>query len=254
MPPPEAPKALGPDDKNPDPGATRQITTDFDWLVYADATFAGLSILVPIPFVDALLEEFFRRRMPRDIARRRGRALPLAAIREVNRRRGSGCLSGCVTLPLELIVYVLRNLYRTVLYFLSVVDASNNLSHYWHRAFLLDYMIGRGHLDTADRAVIASLALHRVLETTETSPMVNLAQQVIETARHQIRGLMRTIFRFIRRKEETEDLKKKRQTIADQWAEFHDYLLALAGRYDTAYETIKRERELAAAATNTPKS
>lgn len=234
--------------------ASRRVPTDFDWLIYADATFAGLAILIPIPFVDALLEEIFRRRMPRDIARRRGRTLPLAAIREVNRRRSRGCLSGCALLPLELFVYILRNLYRTVVYVLSVVDASNNLSHYWHRAFLLDYMIGRGHLDTVDRAAVASEALHRVLESTETSPMINLAQQIIETASHQIRGLLRAIYRFIRRKEETAEFKKKRQTIADQWGEFHDYLIELAGRYDAVYESIRRERETAAVLQSTTTS
>jgi hypothetical protein len=46
-----------------------EIATDFDWLVYADATFAGLAILLPFPFVDSWLEGYFRRRMPGDITR-----------------------------------------------------------------------------------------------------------------------------------------------------------------------------------------
>lgn len=230
----------------------RRVTTDFDWLIYADATFAGLAVLIPIPFIDSLLEEYFRRRMPRDIARRRGRTLSPAVTRIINRRRNEGCLAGCLMLPLELVIYLLRSLYRTVVYVLSVVDASNNLSLYWHRAFLLDYLIGRGHLDSPDQATTASEALHRVLQSTETSPMVNLAQQLIETARHQIRGLLRAIFRFVRRREETAEFKRRRQTIADQWAEFHDYLIALADRYDAAYKAVRRERELAAQQTPQP--
>lgn len=232
--------------------AARRVTTDFDWVIYADGTFAGLAILIPFPFVDALLEEYFRRRMPRDIARRRGRTLSPAVMRVINRRRREGCLSGCLMMPVELVIYVLRNLYRTVVYVLSVVDASNKLSLYWHRAFLLDYLIGRGHLDNLDRAATASEALHRVLQNTETSPMVNLAQQIIETARHQIRGLLRAIYRFVRRREETAEFKRRRQTIADQWAEFHDYLIDLAGRYDAAYEAVRREQELAAQQAQTP--
>jgi len=226
--------------------AGRRVTTDFDWIIYADATFAGLAILIPIPFVDALLEEYFRRRMPRDIARRRGRTLSPAVMRVINRRGRAGCLAGCLMMPVDLILYVLRNLYRTVVYVLSVVDAGNKLSLYWHRAFLLDYLIGRGHLDNLEQATTASDALQRVLQNTATSPMVNLAQQLIETARHQIRGLLRAIFRFVRRREETAEFKRRRQTIADQWAEFHDYLIALADRYDAAYEAVRRERELAA--------
>lgn len=244
--PPSAPRPAKPAPEG------RRVNTDFDWLIYADATFAGLAILIPIPFVDALLEEYFRRRMPRDIARRRGRTLSPAVLRTINRRRREGCLAGCLMMPLDLIIYVLRNLYRTVVYVLSVVDASNKLSLYWHRAFLLDYLIGRGHLDSLAQAAPAAEALHRVLNSTETSPMINLAQQIIETARHQIRGLLRAIFRFVRRREETAEFKRRRQTIADQWAEFHDYLIELAGRYDAAYETVRREQELAAQQTSTP--
>jgi hypothetical protein len=232
--------------------APKRILTDFDWVVYADATFAGLSILIPIPFVDALLEEYFRRRMPRDIARRRGRALSPAVLRLVNRRRGKGFLAGCLMLPVDLIIYVLRNLYRTVLYFLSVVDASEKLSYYWHRAFLLDYSVGRGHLDNVERAAIASQTIHRVLETTQTSPMINLASQIIETARSQIRGLLRAIIRFVRRQEETQGVKNTRNTIAAQWAEFHDYLVELAGRYDAAYAGIELEQAAAKAPGSSP--
>lgn len=227
----------------------REVLTEFDWLVYADATFAGLAILIPIPFVDALLEEFFRRRMPRDIARRRGRTLSPAVLRVINRRRGDGCLSGCLMLPLQLIIYVLRNLYRTVVYVLSVYDASEKLSYYWHRAFLLNYVIGRGHLDDVARATIAAQAMHRALETTQTSPMLNLAGEVIEFARHRLRGLVRTIYRFVRRKEETAEVKRTRTTIAEQWAEFRDYLIELAARYDAMYSAVKLEMETAAAAT-----
>lgn len=238
--PPDAPR---PDRPTP---AGRRVNTEFDWLIYADATFAGLAILIPIPFVDALLETYFRRRMARDIARRRGRTLSPAVLRLINRQRREGCLAGCLMMPLDLIVYVLRNLYRTVVYVLSVVDASNKLSLYWHRAFLLDYAIGRGHLDNVDQAAPAAEALHRVLQNTETSPMVNVAQQLIETARHQIRGLLRAIYRFVRRREETAEFKRRRQTIADQWAEFHDYLVGLADRYDAAYDAARREQERAA--------
>lgn len=232
------------------PAGPDQIATEFDWLVYADATFAGLAILIPIPFVDSLLEEYFRRRMPRDIARRRGRTLSPAVLREINRRRGDGCLAGCFMLPLQLIIYVLRNLYRTVVYVLTVYDASERLSHYWHRAFLLNYMVGRGHLDDAARASMAAEALQRTLDTTQTSPLLNLASEVIETARNQIRGLLRAIYRFVRRREETAAMKQTRTTVAEHWAEFRDYLIELAGRYETTYAAVRREREAAARQTS----
>lgn len=226
--------------------AAHEIATDFDWLVYADATFAGLAILLPFPFVDSWLESYFRRRMPGDIARRRGRALPRAAIREVNRARGEGLLRGCLLWPFEQVIYLIRNMYRTLVYVFTVVDATDKLSHYWHRAFLLDYMILRGHLDTVEQAAVAGEALRRVLHTTETSPVRNLAEEIINFAGTHVRGLIRSTVRFLRRQEETAEFKRKRQTIAERWGEFHDYFVELAGRYEKTLADVTRERQAAA--------
>lgn len=138
----------------------RRVPTEFDWLIYADATFAGLALLLPIPFVDGLIESYFRRRMPRDIARRRGRALPSQSIRAVNRQREK-FWSGCLLWPVQAVAYLIRNIWRTMVYVLTIYDTSEKLSYYWHRAFLLDYAIGRGDLDRPARAELAAAALHQ---------------------------------------------------------------------------------------------
>jgi len=235
------------------PGAaqpTGRVPTEFDWLIYADATFAGLSLLLPIPFVDSILEEYFRRRMPRVIARRRGRVLPHASIAAVNRTRAAWW-PGCLAWPVRAVVYLIRNLWRTIVYFLTVYDASEKLSYYWHRAFLLDYMILRGDLDRPARAAVAAVALQRVLETTQTSPLRNLAGELVEQARTRIGALMRTIFRGARR-QDTEEVSRTRRTLAARWAEFRDYLTELAGRYDAVFAGIEREQAAAVATGQEP--
>lgn len=216
------------------------IPTDFDWLIYADATFAGLSLLLPIPFVDSLLETYFRRRMPGDIARRRGRVLPVQSIRAVNRRRGAWW-PGCLLWPGQAVVYLIRNLWRTLVYILTVYDTSEKLSTYWHRAFLLDYAIGRGDLDQPARAELAAAALHRVLATTQTSPLLNLAREIVEQARSRIGALARAIFRGARR-QKTPEAKQTATLLAARWAEFRDYLIELAGRYDAALVELERAK------------
>ena len=225
-----------------------RVPTEFDWLIYADATFAGLALLLPIPFVDAIIEEYFRRRMPRDIASRRGRALPLQSIHAVNRTR-SGCWPGCLTWPVKAFVYLIRNLWRTIVYVLTVYDTSEKLSYYWHRAFLLDYMILSGDLDRPGHAPAAAEALHRVLETTQTSPLLNLAGEIVEQARKRIGALARAIFRGARR-EKTEETKRTASVLAEHWAEFQDYLTDLAIQYDATLATVEREHAAAAALKN----
>ena len=216
------------------------IPTDFDWLIYADATFAGLSLLLPIPFVDGLLETYFRRRMPGDIARRRGRALPVRSIRAVNRQRATWW-PGCLLWPGQAVVYLIRNLWRTLVYILTVYDTSEKLSYYWHRAFLLDYAIGRGDLDRPARAELAAVALHRVLETTQTSPLLNLAREIVQSARSRIGALARAIFRGARR-QKTAEARQTANLLAEHWAEFRDYLIELAGRYDAALAEVEQAK------------
>ena len=65
-------------------------------------------------------------------------------------------------------------------------------------------------------------------------------------ARH-VRGLPRAVVRFLRRKEQTAEFRRERQTIATRWAEFHDYFVDLAATYEKTYALVKRERELATA-------
>jgi hypothetical protein len=38
--------------------------SEFTWAIYGDATLAGLSALLPIPILDDVIEQRFRRRMP----------------------------------------------------------------------------------------------------------------------------------------------------------------------------------------------
>jgi hypothetical protein len=201
-----------------------------------------LSLLLPIPFVDSLLEAYFRRRMPRDIARRRGRALPLQSIRAVNRQRASWW-PGCLLWPGQAVVYLIRNLWRTLVYVLTVYDTSEKLSYYWHRAFLLDYAIGRGDLDRPAQAELAAVALHRVLATTQTSPLLNLAREIVQSARRRIGALMRAIFRGARR-QKTAEARQTANVLAEHWAEFRDYLIELAGRYDVALAELEQAKAI----------
>lgn len=50
--------------------------TAFNWAIYAGATLAGLSVLIPLPLLDVAFEQLFRRRMPGSIARARSRQIP----------------------------------------------------------------------------------------------------------------------------------------------------------------------------------
>ncbi|MFO7682058.1 MAG: hypothetical protein R6X34_18595 [Chloroflexota bacterium] len=215
-----------------------QKSAQFDWVVYSDATFAGLSILIPVPLVDVAFEQFFKRRMPRAIARRNGLTLPPRVLLELNRGRFS-CLQSCLMAPVLLTLLLLKRLFRTIFYFLTIKEASDLLSLYWHRAFLLDYMCQVGYLRDEETAVIAAEALREVLDTITTSPLTQLAKQVIALPHHILRSLRR-----MRRGQTDEQLEKARSLMARTWESFGDYFVDVAAQYDETFKQVRLAQEM----------
>jgi hypothetical protein len=215
------------------------VPQEFDWVVYADATAAGLAVLIPIPILDWTLEQYFRRRMSGVIARRNGRRITPAIRRALNKSAG-GFWPGCLMWPVQLALYLLKNIYRTLVYILSIKDATDNLSYYWHRAFLIDYMARRGDLDQLARAEIGGRAMNQVLGSITTSPLTGLAQKIVQRGRVTIRQALRVLFRWRWRQEEPAPITRSREELAARWTALYDYFAGIARRYDEAYASIER--------------
>lgn len=219
---------------------TETPRTKFDWAVYADATFAGLSILLPIPLLDWAFEWFFRRRMPRTIAWRHGRFLKPEVVRELNRGE-SACLQSCLLWPLILTFEFLKRLSRKILYFLTVKEASDQLSYYWHRAFLLEHILLNGYVDEGKSVTLATTALNEVLDSITISPLAQLARQIVTIPSHLFRTLRRA-----RRGQEDETVAETKSRMARTWDNFSDYFVALAAQYDETYHRIETQQQMLA--------
>jgi hypothetical protein len=211
---------------------------EFDWAIYADATFAGLSVLIPIPLVDMIFEWYFRQRIGPVIGRRNGRPLSSAVIQQLN--KGDGCLAGCIAWPFKLFFEVLKRISRKILYFLTVKEAADQLSYYWHRAFLLNYMVGRGYLENSVESQAAIDALDEVLDQPDISPLNQLAGSVVSGVSHIFRTLRRA-----RGGEEDEVVKDTRREMASKWSDFSAYFGALTAEYEQIYQELKDSEQLA---------
>ena len=218
--------------------------TDFDWAVYADATFAGLSLLIPIPLLDLAFESYFRRRMLKTIARRRNCRLQPQAVTQLN-RGDRDCLQSCLAWPIILLYQFLKQLSRKILYFLTVKEAIDQLNYYWHRAFLLDHMMLMQCLDDADSASSARIALDEVLDHVAASPLRQLAQQVVSVPSRVFRTLRR-----VRRGREDETVQQTRSVMARTWGNFSDYFEALAAQFEQTYWEVEARRAAEAAQTD----
>jgi hypothetical protein len=203
-------------------------TTDFDWSRYADATLAGLSVLIPIPFVDDAFENFFRGRIPGAVARSRGRTLS-GEVRAVLEEEDAAGRGGCAALPLRLVVGLFKRLSRKLLYFLTVKQATDRLSYYWYRAFLMDHMLASGHLDSTDSARVAHQAMEELLATTG-GPLSRVAGQMVTQMRNVWPALRRA-----RRGEEADEVRQTRNLLERRWNELAEHLGAVAARYDEVY-------------------
>jgi len=205
--------------------------TVFDWRIYAEATCAGLTPLVPIPFVDIALEAVFRRRMPGTIATVRSRTLAKGSAIALG--RGTGTLvsvEGCLRIPFTVLRYVLRRIWRKLIYVFAIADAAKLVSEYWHRAYLLDHLIRAGHAAPGVDWPRSAEVFAAVLRDTDVSPLTDLAKQTVSNA-HRVARLLRRA-RHSDTATETESLSG---ILRSNWDAAEAALMDTAVRYNQAY-------------------
>jgi hypothetical protein len=197
----------------------------FDWRAYADATCAGLSALIPLPGLDLMLELVFRRRMPAAIARSRGVELPVDVRRELG-RSGESLLSmrGCLVLPLFLIGWLIRRISRKIVYILTIKQAAQQLSAYWHRAYLVDYLVRKGYAGPQGMPEAVAEAFHQTLREADTDSLRGLARQVVASARRVTSTLIRA-----RRGRAAEAAVEQEAMLSGHWSQIEGSLQLTAG-------------------------
>jgi len=205
--------------------------TAFDWRIYADATCAGLTALLPIPFVDLAFEAYFRRRMPATVAEVRHRESAEGARRRLGRGRGRlVSLEGCLSIPLGVMRYVLRKLWRKVIYVFAIADAASLVSAYWHRAYLLDHIISAGHTGSDVDWRRSAAVFEKVLQETDTGPLMGLARQTVSSAHRVLRLLVGA-----RRRGAAEETESLSTILGAHWDAAESSLVQVARRYNEEY-------------------
>jgi hypothetical protein len=183
--------------------------------------------------------------MPTAIARRRGVQLSRQVINEIIKEPVTlgGCLRAMFIWPIKMTWELLKILSKKILYFLTVKESTDQVSFYWHQAFLIDYMLLVGHLESVETAQIARQAMEKTLAAATTSPLSQLARQVVQGTGH--------IFRLLRRakrgKAEDEALQKPKSEMRQHWADFSDYFKDLARRYYEIYQQLEASQRQAEA-------
>jgi hypothetical protein len=203
----------------------------FDWRIFADATCAGLTALIPLPLVDLVFELYFRRRMPRAIVRTRASHVAPAVIRRLGRKRPArGLLEGCVTLPFVAAKYLVTRLWHKIIYVLAIADASSLISEYWHRAHLIDHMVRAGHLAAGTDVEHAVQCFEEALGNADTSPLRGLARQTVRASRRVFRLLIRA-----RRRGTAAETEPLGEILGSHWGAVRRSFDAVASGYNRIY-------------------
>lgn len=226
-------------EKTRNPKSEIRIST-FDWRIYADATCAGLSVLIPLPLVDIVFETIFRRRIPGVISRARGRQVEP----ETRKRLGRGLdravsIDGCLKLFFKAVRYVLRRIWRKIIYVFTIKDAATALSEYWHRAYLIDHMVRAGHLEDGVDTDLAVDVFDRTLREADLSPLMGLARQTVANTHHVLRILARA-----RRSGAAEVARSLGDVLASHWKGAEASLVGVGEDYNRRYRLELAHRHM----------
>jgi hypothetical protein len=99
-----------------------------------------LTPLIPIPVLDDLAKNYFRKRLVRSMAATHGRDLSEEELNALASEREGGCLRGCLSAAL---VYPLKAVFRKVFYFLEWKRAVDLTSRTYHFGYLVSYATTR---------------------------------------------------------------------------------------------------------------
>lgn len=225
---------------------------------------AGATALIPIPLLDDWCYGVVRRRMAREIFRRRGiesrRTELRVVLGEYDPDRIGGCLYKVfftlVIVPLRILSRVARDIVRKVLIFLAVKQASDWASAVFHEGYLLRR--GAERLPPGDRlgktdARRIRFAVRLALRGLNTSPIWNVFYGIIRMNRSLLRSVAARLARIgkpsrERHRQETEDpevdeyLRQERRLLedvinrlADALAGQRGYLNQLERRFEQYY-------------------
>jgi hypothetical protein len=162
------------------------------------SVLAGLTPLIPVPFVDDLLKAYFKRRMVRKLALSHSQFLNDQDLQTLADDADSGCLQGCLT---TVAVYPLKAIFRKIFFFLEWKRAVDIVSHTYYQGFLLDAALGERWIAPAGvrRAEEVRQALNSVLLQLNTSLIERAVKGIFRQSKTAVKSAAQLLHNSLRR-------------------------------------------------------
>lgn len=155
-------------DPNPSRALARPAEADATLLTLLFAAAVSLTVWIPVPLLDTVVETWLRRQLFRRLARRHGHELPDAALAALADPASSGC-TGCLVAALW---WPVKKLFKVVLAFLQFKDMADLVADVTHRGLLFEEALERGWLEDP---VKVRQAMDRAAAAVRVKPLERLA-------------------------------------------------------------------------------
>lgn len=96
----------------------------------------GLTPLIPVPLLDDVVKNYFRKRLLRSLAAAGGRRMTEEELDALAAEDERGCITGCL---LTALVYPLKSVFRKIFFFLEWKRAADLTSRTYHFGYLAAY-------------------------------------------------------------------------------------------------------------------
>src|SRR5215207_8383759 len=164
------------------------------------AVLTGLTPLIPVPLLDDLVKNYFRKRLVRSLAASAGRPLTDEELDALASEREGGCLRGCVG---TVLVYPLKAVFRKLFYFLEWKRAVDLTSRTYHFGHLVGHALRRRgdapSLLDAHGARAVNEAIEAVCREAPIKPLESAVGGTFRKSKGVLRGAAALLSKTLRR-------------------------------------------------------
>ncbi|MCC2670248.1 MAG: hypothetical protein K0Q72_2719 [Armatimonadetes bacterium] len=159
-------------------------------LLLTYSVLAGLTPLIPVPFVDDVVRDYFRKQLVRSLAGMRGVTLSREAVLALTAEPGGCLVSGCLA---QVFLFPFKLIFRKLFFFLEWKRSLDLTSHTYHYGYLVDCALREGYLGPHSPRSVAEVraAIDDVCRTAPVKPV----ESAVAGAFRQSRSLLNTTVR-----------------------------------------------------------
>lgn len=176
-----------------------EATEDIPWrsTLVLYSTLAGSCKLIPVPFIDDIIQGLVVRRMLNQLLAHHGCEADSVALDRLTRER-TGCPLGCLY---SLVLYPLKKIVKKALFFLAFKDFLDESSKWFHRGYLVQFA-AQGDLLTArelsdeHRLWPVALAIEETCAEADMKRLTELLRRAFSGSRASLRVAARGLWKI----------------------------------------------------------